>query len=87
MRKSQKRRRIRRSVLLASLWPHCADYGALLEAITRAESAEPAIEDAQIAPRGSRRRPILAADAANDDVGRFDAGTEPAERDHRSGRR
>ena len=54
------------------LWPHCADYEALLEAIARADSAEPAVQDAKDAleEAGAAYR---AADAAGDDVGRFDA--------------
>ena len=54
------------------LWPHCADYEALLEAIARADSAEPAVQDAKdtLEEAGAAYR---AADAAGDDVGRFDA--------------
>ena len=57
---------------VAPLWPHCADYEALREAIARADSAEPAVQDAKDAleEAGAAYR---AADAAGDDVGRFDA--------------
>lgn len=57
---------------VALLWPHCATYGALLEAIARTESAEPAVEDAQAALEEAAAA-YLAADAAGDDAGRFEA--------------
>ena len=57
---------------VAPRWPHCAAYRDVLEAITRADSAEPAIEDAQMALEEAGVA-YLAADAADDDVGRFDA--------------
>ena len=57
---------------VAPLWPHCADYDAVLAVIARADSAEPAVQDAKDAleEAGAAYR---AADAAGDDVGRFDA--------------
>ena len=58
--------------LLTPLWPHCAAYEDLIEAIAWADSAEPAIEAAQVALEQAGAA-YLAADAAGDDVGRFDA--------------
>ena len=57
---------------VAPLWPHCADYDAVLAVIARADSAEPAVQDAKdaVEEAGAAYR---AADAAGDDVGRFDA--------------
>lgn len=57
---------------VALLWPHCATYGALLEAIAWTESAEPAVDDAQ-ATLEEAAAAYLAADAAGDDAGRFEA--------------
>lgn len=57
---------------VAALWAHCATYGALLEEIARAESAQQAVADAQAALEEAGAA-YLAADAAGDDAGRFDA--------------
>ena len=57
---------------VAPLWPHCADYEALLEAISRLESAGSAVEDVQ-EDLEEASAAYRAADAADDDVGRFDA--------------
>ena len=57
---------------VAARWPHCADYESLLAAIARLESAESAVEDAQ-EDLEEAEAAYRAADAAGDDVGRFDA--------------
>ena len=57
---------------VAARWPHCVDYESLLAAIARLESAESAVEDAQ-EDLEEAEAAYRAADAAGDDVGRFDA--------------
>lgn len=56
------------------LWPHCANYEALLAAIAQADSAESAVESAREDLEDAEAA-YRAADAANDDVGRFEADT------------